>query len=405
MTNKINNLPEDFKKAIPVMKKIINAGFEAYFVGGSVRDLLLNKAIHDIDIATSGFPSEIKEIFKNTIDVGIEHGTVLVLENDEDYEITTFRTESEYQDYRRPDEVVFVRNLEEDLKRRDFTINALAMTIDGEIVDLFEGKEDLNKQLIKAVGLPQERFNEDALRMMRAVRFASQLDFSIEQRTQTAILENSELLKYISIERIRVEFIKMLQGIHRNRGLDSFISTDLYYYCPGFSGKKEILAKLQALQPNAFLSEAEVWTIIAYYLKLSDNHLVTFLKSWKLPNKMIQTVSKATPSISYRLENNWTAQTLYHLTEEQVEIVEHILWLMGHDNNIEQALKAHQSLPIHQLNDLALSGSEIIALSGKKPGPWLGVLLKKIGQEVVQGNIPNNKPSLTEALRKWGEIA
>ncbi len=164
-------------------------------MGGSVRDVLLNQPIHDVDIATSAFPAEIKQIFPKTIDVGIEHGTVLVLEKAGQYEITTFRTESAYQDFRRPDHVEFVRSLKEDLKRRDFTINAFAIRENGEIIDLFAGLKDLDQHVLRAVGDPHERFFEDALRMMRGLRFVSQLGFDLENETFAAIKENHQLLK------------------------------------------------------------------------------------------------------------------------------------------------------------------------------------------------------------------
>ena len=138
----ITELPNVFKAALPILNKINKVGYEAYFVGGCVRDLLLNRHIHDIDIATSAYPEEIKQIFEKTIDTGIKHGTVTVLYEGQSYEITTFRTESGYQDYRRPDKVTFVQNLSEDLKRRDFTINALAMDAEGKIIDHFYGLND-----------------------------------------------------------------------------------------------------------------------------------------------------------------------------------------------------------------------------------------------------------------------
>src|SRR5699024_5076540 len=194
-------LPREYQKAIPVLNKLEQAGFEAYFVGGSVRDILLDQPIHDVDIATSAFPEEIKQLFPKTIDIGIEHGTVLVLAEEEQYEITTFRTESTYQDYRRPDHVEFVRSLEEDLKRRDFTINAFALKEDGQIIDLFDGLADLENQILRAVGDPQERFHEDALRMMRGIRFVSQIGFTLEQETAAAIQANHSLLGKISVER------------------------------------------------------------------------------------------------------------------------------------------------------------------------------------------------------------
>lgn len=187
----IKQLPEDFKQALPVLEEIEQAGFEAYFVGGSVRDHILGLPIHDVDIATSAYPEEIKKIFKRTIDTGIQHGTVTVLLNDSSYEITTFRTESGYQDYRRPDKVTFVRSLADDLKRRDFTINALAVDLNGNVIDKFDGLQDLDKKIIRAVGRAEARFHEDALRMMRAVRFQAQLDFQIEVQTAQAIADNA----------------------------------------------------------------------------------------------------------------------------------------------------------------------------------------------------------------------
>ncbi|HRK99784.1 MAG TPA: CCA tRNA nucleotidyltransferase, partial [Trichococcus flocculiformis] len=177
----------EFQKAIPIIEAIERAGYEAYFVGGSVRDALLHLDISDVDIASSAMPEEIQRIFPITFDVGIQHGTVMVLHERETYEITTFRTESKYEKFRRPEKVEYVRSLQDDLKRRDFTINAIAIDRHGNIKDFFSGQEDLANKLIRAVGNPEERFREDALRMMRAARFVSQLDFEIEQATKEAI--------------------------------------------------------------------------------------------------------------------------------------------------------------------------------------------------------------------------
>ena len=148
---RLEAFPLEFQGAMPILRKLQEAGYEAYYVGGSVRDILLNKPIHDVDIATSAFPAVVKELFHRTIDVGIDHGTVMVITKEATYEVTTFRTESTYQDYRRPDHVEFVRSLKEDLKRRDFTINALAVGIDGTVIDLFDGLEDLRNKVLRAV--------------------------------------------------------------------------------------------------------------------------------------------------------------------------------------------------------------------------------------------------------------
>lgn len=211
---KLMTMPSEFQKALPILNKIKEAGYEAYFVGGSVRDVLLGRPIHDVDIATSSYPEETKAIFNRTVDVGIEHGTVLVLENGGEYEITTFRTEDVYVDYRRPSQVSFVRSLEEDLKRRDFTVNALALDENGQVIDKFTGLQDLEQKRLRAVGEAADRFEEDALRIMRGFRFAASLDFDIESATFEAMKSHSLLLAKISVERSFIEFDKLLMAPH-----------------------------------------------------------------------------------------------------------------------------------------------------------------------------------------------
>ena len=229
---RLNYLPSEFQKALPILKKIKKAGYEAYFVGGSVRDVLLDRPIHDVDIATSSYPEETKQIFKRTVDVGIEHGTVLVLEKGGEYEITTFRTEEVYVDYRRPSQVNFVRSLEEDLKRRDFTVNAFALNEDGEVIDLFHGLDDLDNHLLRAVGLASERFNEDALRIMRGLRFSASLNFDIETTTFEAMKKHASLLEKISVERSFIEFDKLLLAPYWRKGMLALIDSHAFNYLP-----------------------------------------------------------------------------------------------------------------------------------------------------------------------------
>jgi len=287
----ITNIPKEFKKAIPVIQKLNQAGFEAYFVGGSVRDCILNLPIHDVDIATSAFPAEIKAVFDKTIDVGIEHGTVLVLHQEESYEITTFRTESTYQDYRRPDHVDFVRSLEEDLKRRDFTINALALDPTGRVIDLFNGLEDLEQRRLKAVGVAEERFHEDALRMMRGLRFVAQLGFDLEEKTQVAITNNAFLLSKISVERICIEFEKMLLGQDAKRAFQLFIATHCYRYCPGLKNKKTELMEMVPQLIHHIDDLSVAWCLILDQLLIEKKQHKAFLKAWKLSNQRIQEVT------------------------------------------------------------------------------------------------------------------
>ena len=200
-------LPE---KVIYIIETLENNGFEAYAVGGCVRDSILARTPGDWDITTSATPMQVKQLFKRTIDTGIQHGTVAVLLDRDMYEVTTYRIDGKYEDSRHPKEVTFTASLEEDLKRRDFTINAMAYNDRTGLVDLYGGMNDLQRKVIRCVGDPKERFTEDALRMLRAVRFAAQLGFSIDPNTAQAVKELADSLERISAERIQVEIVKLL---------------------------------------------------------------------------------------------------------------------------------------------------------------------------------------------------
>lgn len=204
-------LPQKVKYIIDTLTE---HGYEAYAVGGCVRDSILGRIPEDWDITTSAKPVQVKEIFERTIDTGISHGTVTVMIEKEGFEVTTYRVDGEYEDSRHPKEVTFTASLEEDLKRRDFTINAMAYNPSKGVVDNFQGTEDLKKGVIRCVGNPKERFGEDALRMLRAVRFGAQLGFSIEEQTKEAIRELVPTLGNISAERIQVEMVKLVVSNH-----------------------------------------------------------------------------------------------------------------------------------------------------------------------------------------------
>lgn len=204
-------LPSDVKRIIEVLE---TAGYEAYAVGGCVRDSILGRVPDDWDITTSAKPEEVKKLFKRTFDTGIEHGTVTVLMDKIGYEVTTYRIDGEYEDSRHPNEVTFTSDLVEDLKRRDFTINAMAYNDKNGLIDCFGGISDIENRLIRCVGKAEERFSEDALRIMRAVRFSAQLGYEIEEETAKAICALSDTLKNISAERIQVELVKLLVSCH-----------------------------------------------------------------------------------------------------------------------------------------------------------------------------------------------
>lgn len=217
-----------------IIGQINEAGYEAYIVGGCVRDTLLHKEPNDWDITTSATPAQVKAVFKRTIDTGIQHGTVTVMKRGQGYEVTTYRIDGAYADARHPKEVVFTPDLEEDLKRRDFTINAMAYHPDAGLVDPFGGRRDLEAHIIRCVGDAGERFSEDALRMMRAVRFAAQLNDQIEERTFEAIRELAPSIEKISAERIQSEMVKLLMSDHPEQFRTFYQCGLTAYFLPEF---------------------------------------------------------------------------------------------------------------------------------------------------------------------------
>lgn len=396
---KIKKFPPLFAKALPILEKIQGAGYEAYFVGGCVRDFILNHPIHDVDIATSATPYEIADLFTRTFDLGIEHGTIAVLENHETYEITTFRTESGYQDFRRPDEVVFVRSLAEDLKRRDFTMNALAVATSGELIDMFSGMADIDAQVIRAVGDPKERFFEDALRMMRGVRFASQLGFRIEEATFQAMIDHNALLKKIAVERIRVEFEKMLIGAYAYLGLNAFLDSGLSEYAPLLAGQKSAIQnfKSRLKKVPAVADEGIMWTL---FLACLPENLQTrkFLQAWKLSNERIREVQTLLAFLPQRLAGPLDNWALYELGDTLSQKLEQLLPYYGQTPDEIGRAERYDALVIKKKQDLAITGIDLLEAYDKKAGKWLGDSLATAEREVVLNNWPNEKDFLIEKI-------
>ncbi|KRL01219.1 cca-adding enzyme (trna nucleotidyltransferase) [Liquorilactobacillus capillatus DSM 19910] len=391
----------EFEEAKEVLNAIQHAGFEAYFVGGSVRDTILNLKIHDVDIATSAYPSEVKRIFKKTVDTGIEHGTVTVLDHGRAYEITTFRTESTYQDFRRPDHVEFVRSLKDDLKRRDLTINALAMKPDGEVIDHFEGLRDLKEGMIRAVGVAEERFHEDALRMMRAVRFASQLDFIIEKKTLNAIHHNAHLLSNVAVERIHVEWVKLLLGKNPQAGLKDFMATELYHYCPLFSDKKQVFNKLMNLNSSQLTEEEAAWTLLCYLSNLASSGVKELLRAWKSSNSLISNVIVATELVTLIRQQKMDSWTYYRSGLHCLRIANEVAVILGFGINEDILEQKYAALPIKDKHELQVDGGLLINRLKMKPGPQLGVILERLEHQVVNGELDNQQDLLLTAASAW----
>ncbi|KQL20244.1 CCA tRNA nucleotidyltransferase [Cytobacillus solani] len=391
---------EPFLSAVPLLTKIEDEGFEAYFVGGSVRDLLLGRDIADIDIATSATPQEIQAIFPKTIDVGVEHGTIVVLFSGKTYEVTTFRTEAEYEDCRRPSEVQFIRSLEEDLKRRDFTMNAIAMDKRGQFIDPFHGKRAIENRVIQTVGKAEERFSEDALRMMRAVRFFSQLNFQIETTTRAALIQYAHLLKHISTERKLIEFEKLLVGKNRKHALEMLHETRLYMYLPGMAPYSEGLTRMCKYDTTSLTIE-EMWAFLIYQLRINNDEINSFLKTWKLPVKKIKKIIHLVKWLMIRLKIDWTDEALYKAGMNTIFSTERIYNLLHNqeiDSRIDRLLEQYETLPIKQRSELNVTGNDLLDWFQKKQGPWIREKIEMVEKAVIHRKVSNHNQSIREWL-------
>lgn len=393
---------EIFDKAKPILDKLIKNGYEAYFVGGCVRDKLLNRTIGDIDIATSALPEEVMSIFPKTVPTGLQHGTVLVIQNGEPYEITTFRTESTYHDYRRPSEVTFVKSIEEDLKRRDFTMNAIAMTTKNEIIDPFNGTIDLYDGLIRCVGEAKERFQEDALRMLRGIRFVSQLDFRLHDETFNAIKSNKHLIENIAIERISVEIEKMLLGNSPKKGIELLIQTNLINHLPSLKKHTNQFNELLELPLQSLKTIEEIWALILYICNFDNQEQV--LRNWKMSNNRMKQILKV-----YNLLNEtkikWSNTKLYQVglpDAIKYERLQCVIDKIDASEFNEDLLKAlYNQLPIYSKSEICITGNDLLEWSQLKGGPWLKEILSEIEFQIVENQLENNQLAVKEWFINW----
>ena len=373
------------KKIERILQKINDAGFEAYIVGGCVRDCFLKRQPQDWDITTSAEPNEIKKIFSRTYDTGLQHGTVTVSWEREHYEVTTYRIEKEYDDCRHPNEVIFTKNLKEDLQRRDFTINAIAYHHKEGIKDYFCGQEHIEQKIIKGVGNASERFQEDALRMLRALRFSVQLGFDIEQKTYCALQEQKALIKKISVERIHDELEKILLAEHLEKinllwdsGLLNEISSLLYQQMK--QHEKSIIEQLKRAPFDRIIR----WTIFLQYMTAKEGK--EFLKYLKFDNYTINTVTVLLEHLKYdiALEEYALRKKASEITTEQLERLL-LVKKIQQKENIEQLqnyfYKIVERGDCISLNTLAVTGEDLIQqgmTKGKEIGKMLHFLLNVV---------------------------
>ncbi|RHW39298.1 CCA tRNA nucleotidyltransferase [Lysinibacillus yapensis] len=384
------NVNEEWRVALRVIDKIERAGFEAVIVGGAVRDFLLDRTVNDVDVATSALPSEVKQIFSATVDVGIEHGTILVLDEGEPIEVTTYRTEGTYTDYRRPEEVTFVRSLEQDLERRDFTINAMAIKKDGTIIDLFGGKQDIEQKVIRAVGNATVRFREDALRMLRAIRFSAQLGFSIEQKTLEAIKVDSDLIDFIANERIAMEMAKMWKSDYVYNGLRLLIDSRLARYLVGnFPEQINQWKQFKTAKPEVG------WAYLCLLNRQDFQKIADFYHFSRKEKTFIRDVLNAYDA----LQSKWTAMDYFSTNLDVLETAYDFAIWQNLDVPFakESIQKVKNSLPIQSRDQLAINGNDLIAWTSRKKGPWIKVALDAAIIAVLHGYTENN----AENLKEW----
>lgn len=438
------NIPKDVRF---IIDKLEEAGYEAFAVGGCVRDTILNRSPEDWDITTSARPEQVKELFKRTIDTGIRHGTVTVMLARKGYEVTTYRVDGEYVDSRHPESVEFTSDLIEDLKRRDFTINAMAYNPKTGVVDAFDGIQDLNNKVIRCVGVPQERFGEDALRMMRAVRFSAQLGFDIDKNTMEAIKELAPTLANISAERIRTELEKLILSNNPGKLVDAYNAGITKVVLPEFDAMMECEQNTVYHMYNVGIHTIKVmenvpcdrvlrWAALFHDVAKPDTHTFdtqshfknhahvgvektrAIMKRLKMDNKTIDVVTKLVDCHDDRPAEHKHDPARIRRSVHKIgkEIYPLYLQLVkadfagkseygqqhGYDDYLYTVEAFNEIIANNyctSTKELDITGREIIAM-GFEPGPGIGEIIDYLLVRVLEEPELNNNEALREIVEK-----
>ena len=411
------NLPSDVNF---ILNRFYENNFEAFIVGGCVRDNLLGKIPHDYDITTNALPQETESLFEKTIPTGIKHGTVTVLINSNPFEVTTYRIDGEYLDNRKPENVEFVTNIKEDLARRDFTINALAYSPKFGFKDFFNGKEDLKNKIIRCVGVPDKRFNEDALRILRAIRFSCQLNFQIDDETLNSIKRNFKLIENISKERIRDEFSKILLSSHSFNGLCTLKDiglTDLIMPIlkENFNLDNKTLKnnyKLLSFAKDKLSSKLASFILASCNFKPTDNLTEDILKNLHYDNKTIKEalilVNEFNTLLSLnryelkKLINKFSKELIFDFLDLKKAHLKLNNKSLDNINLIEKDIKdiLNKKDPL-TIKDLAINGNSLVKELNLKPGKELGLTLNHLLDEVLREPKLNNFDDLIKIAKLY----
>jgi len=448
MNKVVIRMPDAAREIIEQLNK---NGYEAYIVGGCVRDAILGKEPDDWDITTSAKPEEVKALFKRTVDTGIQHGTVtVVMKNAESgeleaYEVTTYRVDGKYEDHRRPTEVTFTASLIEDMKRRDFTINAMAYNDEEGVIDHFDGIGDLERKVIRCVGVPSERFDEDALRILRAIRFSAQLDFVIDEETKKAIQNQSVFLKDISAERIQVELDKLLRSNHPEKMRDAYeigitrvimpefdkmMETEQNHIHHQYTVGEHTIRVMQGVPATRCLRWAALMHDIAKpVVKTTDEKGDHFyghnekgvdmanqiLRRLKFDNDTINKVKRLVKWHDYGMGECPSLQSFRRsLSKMGEDLFEEFAYIKRADTMAQSEYMRQEKLDIIDqlqqyydliqeqnqclsLKDLALTGKDLMEL-GMQPGKELGTMLGQLLESVLDDPSLNTRETLTSMV-------
>jgi len=395
--------------ALRVLQTLEENGYEAYFVGGCVRDWLLGRPVHDIDICTNAHPGDVMRLFPAHVPTGLQHGTVTVKMESFLFEVTTFRTEGTYLDYRRPSDIRFVSDLQTDLERRDFTINAMAKDSRSRLHDPFHGQTDLDNRVIRAVGVPVRRFREDALRLLRAARFAAQLDFEVEALTLQAMRETAPLLKRISTERIREELNKLIDSDTPNRGTDIVMDTGLLCFDPVlfrlFERSHKLTDRLVHLG-----SLAQKWAFLCFAAGLEEEeakHVCERLRMSKRETegivRFVRVLSDLKPHWDQPAQVAWTPYLLtygWSFCVELDNLLQACWWRNRDRQSTRDLIRVHESMPVKSLKELAVNGKDLQEALQKDPGAWIQHVLQYLLEQTALGQLPNTPEALIRAAKK-----
>lgn len=412
--------------ALKIIKTLMDQGYEAYLVGGCVRDKQLKRPVKDYDIATSALPERVESLFARTIPTGLQHGTVTVVIEGQPYEVTTFRKEDVYENHRRPSEVQYIDSLYEDLRRRDFTMNAMALDYEGKLLDPFHGTEDIRNGILRCVGEASERFAEDALRMLRCVRFAAEYRLIVEDQTWKALCENAPLLKHIAMERVRMEMERMVAGASPNRALELLVSSDVL-----LSTKVPLhLAELRSLTDIRDISllthPLERWTYLYLSLGIEAGAVEEELRSMTLSKQQIDGIrlpiaaaarlgmelGESSEQNAEAVERQWKLAAVQYGKESLLSLAR-ILTVdssaarfVGLNQQVSELCAAEgarwiEEIPVDKVAGLAISGGELIARMAVPAGPWVASVLQYLLKQAALGELANEKETLLEKAEMY----